>query len=628
MKIIKTLILFFLVMTLAGMLGRGVFYVAYRELIASSGETGLLPMLWHGLKLDLAVAGYVTLLPTLLVIVASWWNGKALLWFWRGYQWIVVAALTIAFVANIGLYKYWGFPLDSTPLFFVQNSPEEFIACLTIWQIIFGPIAIIIIIVCFSYLVERITRLKTTIGIGKSNNSIKSALGVSIISLLLLGVEFIIIRGGFDVSVNNVGDVYFSENIRLNHATVNPVFSFVDSVLSDEDFSNQYRFMDDKEADSLFNKMIYTEQRQTPDSVLTDDFKKALVDAKSGKGEGVRVVVVIMESFSRYIMSDGGMGINGVVPNIERLAQEGVYFTNFYANSFRTDRGTLAILSGFPAQPTMSLMKFPHKTNDLYSIARTLKAQGFKTKYIFGGDANFTNCRSYLKATGIDNIIDQDNYPANIPRGKWGVEDGPLFERALEEAKKDDPKQNIFRIVQTSSSHEPFEVPWHKLKDKALNSFNYADDCIGRYVAELKKRPDWNRTLLVFVPDHLGSYPEDIDNFKLWRYQIPLIFAGGAINGPRKIDTIGTQHDIAATLLALLDLSHKEFTYSKDMLDPQAPHFAFFDVPDAIGMVTKDGAVIYDNTSGKVVLKEGQGTKLLPSAKAYLQKMYDDIAKR
>lgn len=111
MKRIKTLFLFFLLITLCGVLGRGMFYLIYRGLIASNGETGFLSMIWYGLPLDLAIAGYATLLPTLILIVAEWWNGRALLRVWKIYQGLIVAALTIAFVANIGLYRYWDFRL-------------------------------------------------------------------------------------------------------------------------------------------------------------------------------------------------------------------------------------------------------------------------------------------------------------------------------------------------------------------------------------------------------------------------------------------------------------------------------------------------------------------------------------
>lgn len=141
--------------------------------------------------------------------------------------------------------------------------------------------------------------------------------------------------------------------------------------------------------------------------------------------------------------------------------------------------------------------------------------------------------------------------------------------------------------------------------------------------------PQWKNTVIVFVPDHLGAYPEHIDNLSVERYRIPLLMVGGAIREPRRIDVYGSQHDIAATLLAQLALPHEEFVFSKDMLNPASPHFAFFTVPDAFGMVTADNQVIFNCQAGAVVVDEGTAKgKNLPLGKAYLQKLYDDIAKR
>ena len=64
-------------------------------------------------------------------------------------------------------------------------------------------------------------------------------------------------------------------------------------------------------------------------------------------------------------------------------------------------------------------------------------------------------------------------------------------------------KRPMLRILQTSSSHEPFEVPYHRLKDKRLNAFAYTDSVMGAIVREYRKLPRWKNTLIVFVPDHV-----------------------------------------------------------------------------------------------------------------------------
>lgn len=113
-------------------------------------------------------------------------------------------------------------------------------------------------------------------------------------------------------------------------------------------------------------------------------------------------------------------------------------------------------------------------------------------------------------------------------------------------------------------------------------------------------------TLVLLVADHVGAYKEHLDNFDRSRYQIPLIMTGGAIARPMNVKLIGSQHDIAATLLGQLGIPHKDFLFSKNMLSDATPKFAFFDVPDAFGMVSEENSIIYDNKSQKVVYDKGK----------------------
>ena len=114
--------------------------------------------------------------------------------------------------------------------------------------------------------------------------------------------------------------------------------------------------------------------------------------------------MIIMESFSSHLMTELG-GEPDIAPNLDSISREGVLFTNFYANSFRTDRGLVAVLSGYPAQPTTSIMKYPRKTQSLPAIASALAENGYTPQYYYGGDADFTNMRSYLMASGFERIV-------------------------------------------------------------------------------------------------------------------------------------------------------------------------------------------------------------------------------
>ena len=118
------------------------------------------------------------------------------------------------------------------------------------------------------------------------------------------------------------------------------------------------------------------------------------------------------------------------------------------------------------------------KDRKLPSIPRSLKNAGYSLEYYYGGDADFTNMRSYLVSSGIEKIISDKDFPLSERTGKWGAQDHVLFQRLMKDLKEEKQEEPFLKLVQTSSSHEPFEVPFHRLDDKVLNSFAYADSCV------------------------------------------------------------------------------------------------------------------------------------------------------
>ena len=567
---------------------------------------------YHGLPLDFSLAGYLTIIPGLLLICTIW-SRKRL---WRrlamAYFAIIAIVLSAVFVIDLGLYRYWGFRLDTTPLFYFCSSPRDALASASAWELIGGIVALLLLAVllyALFYLLLRDDVLeKKLLPLNRPF--------FTLLFVLLWAALFIPIRGGFKVSTMNIGKVYFSENMRLNHAATNPLFSLLASSQKQVSFKQQYRFMKDDEANKLAAQMydqdVVQRSYQAPQQWI-------LTTARPN------ILFVVMESFSSKLMASLG-GERNVAVNLDRLSAEGLLFRHFYATSFRTDRGLVSILSGFPSLPTNSFMKMPKVSLSLPSFAASLRKVGYTADYFYGGDADFTNMRSYLKGTGFEKIVCDEDFPVSDRLSKWGVPDHLLFEKVLSNLRQNKRQKPWFKVVQTSSSHEPFDVPYHRLNDKILNAFAYTDSCVGHFVDELKKLPLWKNTLVVLVPDHLGCYPQNIDNLSVERYQIPLIFLGGALKGPGTVDIHGSQTDIAATLLGQMGIAHHEFTYSKDMFNPSSPHFAFFTFPDAFGLVDEDNQVVFNNESKKVVLDRGKRPgKNLKRGKAYLQKIYDTI---
>lgn len=594
--------------------------------------TELPAVIWHGLPLDLSMAGYLSVIPGFLSIAVVWLKRDLVKPIMNIYFIIASLFITCSFLLNASLYPYWKYPLDSTPLFYFFTSPADAIASVSIWQVILSIVILIVLTigVWFTLRMRGEKRQQYSryaygyggLGSGKRNrfDDFDRHRGrTSIILLLLTGLLFLPIRGGITVSTMNTGQAYYSQNAYLNHSAVNPLFSLLESITHQEDFASQYRFMKDKEADKIFATMTSTSDENTYPLLNEATFKKGTPD----------ILIVIMESFASDIMPSMG-SYKDVAVCLDSIAQQSILFTRFYANSFRTDRGMVSILSGYPAQPTTSIMRYPRKTSQLPSIARNLaKYKNYKTTYYYGGDADFCNMRSYLVSQGYQHIISDANFPIEDKLSKWGVPDHIVAARMMEDIKaQQNEKRPMLRILQTSSSHEPFEVPYHRLKDKRLNAFAYTDSVMGAIVREYRKLPRWKNTLIVFVPDHVGGYKEQLNDHDRSRYQIPLILAGGAISRPMKVGIIGSQHDIAATLLGQLGVEHREFTFSKNMMSDATPKFAFFAVNDAFGIVSEENSLIYDNRAKRIVYDKGEKGFNLKRGQAYLQKLYDDLAKK
>ncbi len=606
------IIVSYLVWVLVFVLQKPVFMLANLASYDSVTWKDMLSVMMHGLPLDFSIAAYLTIIPTLLLIASCWSSHWMLRRMAEVYFALVSFMLSVIFIANAALYPFWHFPLDATPIFYFLTSPSAAMASVG-WQYKVTGLLLVLLYACLLYVVFRkvfvlvLTRFQPKHGIRQT------------VGLLLFLVFLIIpIRGGFSVAAMNTGQVFFSTQMAYNHAAVNPAFSLMESLTHSQNFAEQYRFMEEGRAQTLLKDLLDSQVKDNTDDMMLSD---TLFNVSRPN-----VLFIILESFSSHLFPT--LGGEPVAGHMDKMMKEGVVFTRFYANSFRTDRGLVSILSGYPAQPTMSLMKYPAKTRNIPSIAHSLKQAGYGTAYYYGGDADFTNMRSYLFASGFEKVVEDKDFPVGERLSKWGVHDHLLFERLLSDLKNEKNNRPMFRVLQTSSSHEPFQVPYHRYKDERKNAFAYTDSVVGAFVRELKQLPQWHNTVVVLVPDHQGGYPHPLENYSLERFQIPLLIIGGAVKEFKKIDVVGAQQDIAATLLAQLRLPHKHFTFSKNMLNAASPHFAFFTMPDVFGFVTQQGAIIFDNQSRRILYQVGteNADKMKSYGQAYLQSLYNDIA--
>lgn len=556
-------------------------------------------VLRHGLSLDFSTSLYLMIVPFLTVLVSVWWNKTVVLRrILLGYYIFIALALALAFVADTSLYPFWGFKLDASCLQFL-STPGDAFASVSIGYLLVRLLGLIVLVGLIGWSLYRIKPLF---------RDCRHPWLTTLLFLLLMPLMVIGIRGGTDESTTNIGQVYYSQNQFLNHAAVNPVFSFLSSFEKTANHIVDYNYIDSKECETLMRQLYPTTSTDT-DTLLTTTRPN--------------VVIVLMES--------AGDVFSKAMPNLQRLKEEGIDFTNCYGNTWRTDRGTVCTYSGYPSFPTSSVMKMPQKTNHLPSIASALQQEGYKTSYLYGGDINFTNMRSYLIATGWEQLTWKADYTGEEQRtAEWGVRDDITFNTLYNQilainAEKDTTQRFLFGFS-TLSSHEPWDVPMQQLKEEIPNAFYYLDHCIGEFIDKLKQSPQWKNLLVIFLPDHSIDYGGMTEAMQQ-RNKIPMVWVGGAVKGPRKVTKYCNQTDLAATLLAQMQLPHQQFRWSRDVLSSSYSYpFIVHNYNNGFSVADSTGFVVYDLDSKRLLTNESRdATRLERMGKAILQGTTSDL---
>ena len=559
----------------------------------------------HGFTLDLSTALYILTVPILVTIVGLWVCNLPrvagiLRWVMRIWFALVAIALSLAFVADTSLYPFWGFKLDASCLQYLSTPTEAMASVSTGYMVVRFIVWLLVAFIIYKGYPEF--RLRPA----------SKKLLRTLFYLLLLPVVIIGIRGGIHESTTNIGQAYFSQNQFLNHSAVNPVFSFLSSLEKTASDIPEYHFMEEPERAALMRDVFPTVSEQS-DTLL-----------RTNRPD---IVIILLESCGGIFTEDIG-GRKDIMPRFNKLVDEGVYFSNFYANSYRTDRGTLCTWSGYPSFPRSSLMKMPAKTRFLPGIAKSLLKEGYHTSYIYGGDINFTNMRSYLVTIGFDQFCWMKDYTMEQQRtSKWGVRDDITFATLYDQITA--PKANgTHRLIgySTLSSHEPWDVPTHRLSEEIPNAFNYLDECLGNFIDKMKQTPQWDNLLVILLPDHGYSY-FGVDETHELHDHVPMLWLGGALRGPRRVEQFCNQTDLPATLLGQMGLPHDDYLFSRDVMSRNYTYpFVVHTYNNGITMKDSTGFAVYDlNVNRIIVDKSTDAQKLIRRGMAILQTASEHI---
>ena len=583
-------------------------------------NSDLMDIYSNGLAIDVATVGYLLVVP-LLLIGLHWcftrWNPRRWLMVYCG---IMAVALSLAALADASLYEFWEFKLDRMAFFYL-GDPKDAFASVSVGYLLLRFLAWVLLSVLTYFLLAWpmiLSGRKSVRNTGSRSRKKRLWVVKVLLFVVLCGGLFAMIRG-LRIWPNTHGRVFYSKITYYNHAALNPVFNLFYTLTKKEDDYRQFDAFDEEELARLMEGLFPTSADSTEILLNT---------------QRPNVLVIVLEGFGSCFVEGLGGDVKEVGVNISRLLPDAICFTNCYCGSFRTDRGIVCSISGYLGQPTTSIMRYAHKIKNLPGLPKTLKQYGYQTQALYGGDISFFNMSEYFITSGHDRLVSQDNFPAADRSTKWGVPDHVAFQWLFEDIQQKHQQQQEpwYTTFLTISSHNPFDVPYHRLSSSTdinddavkFNAFAYTDSCYGDFIDRLRETPAWDNLLIVTVADHGFNWrPMNSPDFP----RIPFLMMGGAVREPKRIETLMSQTDLPAIVLGQMGIPHEDYTFSRDVLgDTYRTPFAFNTFNNGFNLCDTTGCTVYDNVARRAV--SGADPHREAMGKAILQTLYHDMKAR
>lgn len=582
------------------------------------GELFLMP--FHGLKLDLSAFGYISGIAFLISVpsffITSEKGLKIINRIITIYFWTILILVSLVMCGEIVTYIEWKTKLSSK-IFMHFGTPSEIFrtasGSYTFWYFFY-----FIVQVVFGYLLYnrwfKKNKIKSTI------QSISKRL-IYGLTYFLVGafVLVLMIRGGLQQIPVSATDGYFSNKQIVNDVTVNPVWNFINTcyVHFKVDLSAYYHNLDPQVSDDL-TASLYTSDGI--DSVKIFDQKQP------------NIVLVTLEGWSAQMIEPLG-GESGITPNFNQLCNEGLLFTKIFSTGGTSETGHSSIISGYPTIAGVSISTQSSKCRHLPSLNQSFEALGYNSFYTFGGSLSYGNIGGYLTDVGFDKLVDENDLDLT-PTGKLGIHDEAMFPYFLSEVQK--AKRPYFYGLFTQSTHSPYDMPAEPFpgysNDGYVTSMHYADEHLAKFVEGIRNLPDYDNTVVIFIADHGRANIYNQNTYDEMYFHIPLLIWGGALKNEyagQTIDRVGSQADLAKTLLNQLDINSDDFHWSKDLLDPSTQAWAICTSTLSYGWKNEDGYTVYHMIDDRLVHSPYTDQKEIDAAlkkcRAVLEAMYREF---
>lgn len=259
---------------------------------------------------------------------------------------------------------------------------------------------------------------------------------------------------------------------------------------------------------------------------------KSLPNKYTNIFEGRNVIVIHAESFQTFPMK---LTFNNreVTPNVNKLASEGLFFSNFYSEVGVGTSSDAEFTFNTSLMPSTKGTVFMNYFNREYiSTPKLLKEKGYYIYSMHGNTGDFWNRNTMHKNLGYDKFYSKDSYIIDETIG-LGLSDKSFFNQSIDIIKKVKEEHDgpFYSLLITLTNHTPFSD--NSLMDEFstsinieldnqtitrdyldgtimnnyLRSIHYADDAIGEFVDKLDKEGLLDNTVLIIYGDHDARLP-------------------------------------------------------------------------------------------------------------------------
>ncbi len=587
-QLLRFLLIFIPSLTFLYVLMRFAFYIAFNDVNSPISMGDFFYSMWLGFRFDLRMV-IVMSLPLFFLGWIKYINPFKYTYaryFWLTYLSVIFSIYALFYVVDFAYFAYLNTRLDFSSLRFLDNFS---ISAEMVWEsyhVVWIGLSLILVIFIFTYLTNKLF-----LYISKQTTPSLTRMQSVLVGFLSFLVLFVAGYSKLSQYPLRWSDAAFSKHPFANLLAYNPIHYFLDT------WKNGRVTYDVKKVKKYYP--ILSDYLGIKDKDIKKlNFKRA-VSPTNQIATKPNIVIVIMESFASYKSSLSKNPLNPS-PYLQNLADNGLYFKNYFSPSTGTARSIYCTVTSLPDVELKGTSSRNPLIVNQHSIIEDFK--DYEKFYFIGGSASWGNIRGMLNQS-MDNLHLYEEKDYTSPRNDvWGISDADLAVEANKALSK--TKEPFFAIIQTSGNHRPYTIPKNahgfKLRTditeedakkygfdsvKEFNSFRFLDYSVGLYISEAKKENYFKNTIFIFYGDHgISGYAGDhvhkaegSNGFSLGELRVPFVVYSPFIKQPKIYKRVMSETDVLPTIASLAGISYNATTIGRDVFDKQftGKHYAF-----------------------------------------------------